>query len=141
MNELKAKDKEIDKLRSEVSQLKTGDIMSGAVDLGGVTLVAVTVEGVEPAELRAMSDKVKEDPDAVAVICGVNGQSANFACGCGKNAVARGIKAGDLIKNITKLCGGSGGGKPDSAMGGGKDVLKLDDALATVDDFVAEKLK
>ena len=78
MNELKAKDKEIDKLRSEVSQLKTGDIMSGAVDLGGVTLVAVTVEGVEPAELRAMSDKVKEDPDAVAVICGVNGQSANF---------------------------------------------------------------
>ena len=51
-----------------------------------------------------------------------------------------GIKAGDIIKSVTMVCGGSGGGKPDSAMGGGKDVLKLDDALATVDDFVAEKL-
>ena len=46
----------------------------------------------------------------------------------------------DVIKTVTKVCGGSGGGKPDSAMGGGKDVLKVDDALATVDDFVASKL-
>ena len=53
----------------------------------------------------------------------------------------RGIKAGDLGKSVCAICGGKGGGKPDSAMGGGSDLLKLDDALATVDDFVAEKLK
>ena len=53
----------------------------------------------------------------------------------------RGIKAGDLVKSVCAICGGKGGGKPDSAMGGGSDLLKLDDALATVDDFVAEKLK
>ena len=52
-----------------------------------------------------------------------------------------GIKAGDLVKSVCAICGGKGGGKPDSAMGGGSDLLKLDDALATVDDFVAEKLK
>ena len=55
--------------------------------------------------------------------------------------MAKGIKAGDLVKNVCAICGGKGGGKPDSAMGGGSDLLKLDDALASVDDFVAEKLK
>ena len=133
MNELKAKDKEIDKLRSEVSQLKTGDIMSGAVDLGGVTLVAVTVEGVEPAELRAMSDKVKEDPDAVAVICGVNG--------CGKNAVAKGAHAGNIAKKVAGLAGGSGGGRPDGAMAGTKDVSGVKAAMDAVADIVKEMLK
>ena len=60
---------------------------------------------------------------------------------CGKEAVARGVKAGDLVKTVSAVCGGKGGGKPDSAMGGGTDLLKVDDALAAVDDFVAEKLK
>ena len=55
--------------------------------------------------------------------------------------MAAGVKAGELIKNVTALCGGKGGGKPDSAMGGGSDLLKLDDALASVDDFVAGKVK
>ena len=59
---------------------------------------------------------------------------------CGKDAIARGLKAGDLVKKVTSVCGGSGGGKPDCAMGGGKDLLKLDDALAQVDDFVTQKL-
>ena len=59
---------------------------------------------------------------------------------CGKNAVAKGVRAGDLVKLVCTACGGSGGGKPDSAMGGGKDATKVDDALALVDDFVASKL-
>ena len=59
---------------------------------------------------------------------------------CGKAAVAAGVRAGDIIRSVTAICGGKGGGKPDSAMGGGADTLKLDDALATVDDFVAGKL-
>ena len=54
--------------------------------------------------------------------------------------MSTGVKAGDIIKNVTAICGGKGGGKPDSAMGGGNDLLKLDDALAKVDDLVAEKL-
>ena len=59
---------------------------------------------------------------------------------CGKEAVAAGIKAGELVKAVSAVAGGKGGGKPDSAMGGGTDVLKTDNALAIVDDFVAEKL-
>ena len=68
-------------------------------------------------------------------------QKLTFLAVCGKDAVAKGIKAGDIVRHVCSICGGSGGGKPDSAMGGGKDVLKLDDALAQVDDFVAAKLK
>ena len=70
----------------------------------------------------------------------VNDDKITFLAVCGKDAVAKGIKAGDLVKQVCTICGGSGGGKPDSAMGGGKDALKLDDALASVDDFVASKL-
>ena len=63
-----------------------------------------------------------------------------FVAACGKEAVGLGVKAGDIIKQVSAIAGGSGGGKPDSAMGGGSDVVKLDDALAAVDNFVAEKL-
>ena len=54
--------------------------------------------------------------------------------------MARGVKAGDLVRTVSAVCGGKGGGKLDSAMGGGTDLLKVDDALATVDDFVSAKL-
>jgi alanyl-tRNA synthetase len=76
-----------------------------------------------------------------AVLATVSGEKITFLAVCGKDAVKAGVKAGDLVKQVCTVCGGSGGGKPDSAMGGGKDVLKLDDALATVDDFVASKIQ
>ena len=76
----------------------------------------------------------------VAVLASTNEDKITFLAVCGKEAVAQGVKAGDLVKSVCAICGGKGGGKPDSAMGGGKDMLKLDDALASVDDFVAVKL-
>ena len=63
-----------------------------------------------------------------------------FLAVCGQDAIAKGVKAGDLIKHVTAICGGKGGGKPDSAMGGGTDVSKLEEALSSVSGFVAEKL-
>ena len=75
----------------------------------------------------------------VAVIASINGEKITFLAVCGKEAVARGIKAGDLVRHVSAICGGNGGGMPDSAMGGGSDLLKVDDALASVDDFVSEK--
>ena len=143
MADLKAKEKEIEQLRSEVSQLKTGDIMSNAVEIGGVKLVALTVEGVNPGELRAMGDKVKENENAVAVICGISADKtgANFACACGKQAVALGAHAGNIAKAVSKLAGGSGGGRPDSAMAGTKDVSGVKAAMDSVADIVKDMLK
>ena len=139
--DLKAKEKEIEQLRAELSQLKTGDLMSNAVEVKGVTLIATTVEGVNPGDLRSMCDKVKENDNAVAVICGVNGASANFACACGKDAVAKGAHAGNIVKAVSKLAGGSGGGRPDSAMAGTKDVSNIKAAMDAVVSIVEEMIK
>ena len=97
--------------------------------------------GMDANGLRQMGDFLRDkEPNVVGVLASVNGEKITFLAVCGKEAVKRGIKAGDLVKNVCAICGGKGGGKPDSAMGGGTDKLKLDDALASVDDFVAAKL-
>ena len=90
---------------------------------------------------RQLGDFLRDkDPDTVAVLATATESKVTFVAVCGKNAVARGIRAGDLVRAVSAVTGGKGGGKPDSAMGGGSEVLKIDDALAIVDDFVAEKL-
>ena len=61
----------------------------------------------------------------VAVVAGVNGEKANIVAVCGKEAIARGVKAGDVVREIAKLAGGGGGGRPDSAMAGCKNVDKI----------------
>ena len=93
-------------------------------------------------ELRMLGDFLKDrDDKIVAVLATVRDDKISLLAVCGKEAVAKGIKAGDIIKNVSKICGGSGGGKPDSAMGGGKDPLMLDNALAVVDNYVSEHVK
>jgi len=88
-----------------------------------------------------MGDALRDkDGAVVAVISAVNGEKITFQCVCGKDAVAKGIRAGDIIKHITAIAGGKGGGKPDSAMGGGNDVSKLKEALSAVEGFVESKL-
>ncbi|HCG66820.1 MAG TPA: hypothetical protein DEW37_09455, partial [Oscillibacter sp.] len=76
----------------------------------------------------------------VGVLASVNEGKVTLLAVCGKEAVASGVKAGDIIKAIAPICGGKGGGKPDSAMGGGTEVSKVDDALAAVDDLILSKL-
>ena len=99
-----------------------------------------TFENREQIEISKYYERLPK-PTIVAVLGTVNGEKVTLLAVCGKNAVASGIKAGDIIRNIAPIVGGKGGGKPDSAMGGGTNALKLDDALAAVDDFVAEHLK
>ena len=89
-----------------------------------------------------MGDDIKAKGDnVVALIAGVNGDKANLVAVCGKNAIAKGVKAGDLVKQVAALAGGGGGGRPDSAMAGAKDVSKLDDALARVEEIVNGLIK
>ena len=110
--------------------------------MAGLKVLTVHRDGMDANALRQMGDFLRDKaPDVVAVLSSVNGGKITFLAVCGPEAVKRGIKAGELVKSVCAVCGGKGGGKPDSAMGGGSDLLKLDDALASVDDFVAEKLK
>ena len=139
---------EIRELRHAVESFKTreavgeaSNFLMGAREVGGLKVLTATLNDAEAERLRKMGDFLRDkDQRVVAVLSAVKDGKITFLCVCGKEAVAKGIKAGDIIKKVTSLCGGKGGGKPDSAMGGGSDVLKLDNALATVDDFVHEKL-
>ena len=156
---LKTKPAELgDKIQSQVEEIKNlkraiesfkaketaGEIdrfLFGAHNICGLHVLTATVPEADAAKLRQMGDLLRDkDSAAVAVLATVNDGKITFLAACGKDAVAKGIKAGDLVKLVCTTCGGSGGGKPDSAMGGGKDITKVDNALAMVDDFVTAKL-
>ena len=129
----------IDKLKDQLMSGQTERMLYGAKDIKGLKVITITNGPVNAADIRKMGDQLRDRyPNIVAVLAATAENKATMLAVCGKNAVARGVKAGDLIKSITKICEGTGGGKPDSAMGGCKNLLKLDDAMAAVDDFVNE---
>lgn len=142
--EVKAKDRELAELRSEISALKAGSLMDSARQVGGVRLITAEVEVSNPGELRSMCDTARDNgADIVAVFAGVNKEKGtlNFACACGADAIKLGAHAGNIVRETAKIAGGSGGGKPDSAMAGAKDASKADKALAAVDSIVSAMLK
>ena len=129
----------IDKLKDQLMSGQAERMLYGAKDIKGLKVITITNGPVNAADVRKMGDQLRDRyPNIVAVLAATAENKATMLAVCGKNAVARGVKAGDLIKSITKICEGTGGGKPDSAMGGCKNLLKLDDAMAAVDDFVNE---
>ena len=141
LNEMRELRQTVEKFKAREAAGEVDRIFFGAHEVGGLRVITATIPDADGAKLRQMGDTVRGKADnVVAVIASVNDGKITFLASCGKEAVARGVKAGDIIRKVTAICGGKGGGKPDSAMGGGTDVLKVDDALATVDDLVAETL-
>ncbi len=139
--ELKQMHQLVEKYKAKEAAGEAERILFGAHEVGGLKVITATIPDADGNKLRTMGDGLRDKAaNVVAVLACVNGEKITFVASCGKDAVAKGIKAGDLIRHVTALCGGKGGGKPDTAMGGGSDILKLDDALASVDNFVAEKL-
>ena len=148
MEKLQAQAEEMKELKRTIDTFKAkeaaGEVdrfLFGAHTIGEVKVLTAMIPGADAGKLRQMGDMLRDkEPNVVAVLASINGEKLTFLAVCGKNAIAKGVKAGDLVKLVCTACGGSGGGKPDSAMGGGKDVTKADNALALVDDFVASKL-
>ena len=141
MLEVKTLHQMVEKFKAKESAGEAERFLFGARQVGELKVLTATIADADANKLRQMGDMLRDKaPNVVAVLATVNGEKITFLAVCGKEAVAKGIKAGEIIKNVTAICGGKGGGKPDSAMGGGTDILKLDDALASIDDFVAGKL-
>ena len=141
MLEVKTLHQMVEKFKAKESAGEADRFLFGARQVGELKVLTATIADADANKLRQMGDMLRDKaPNVVAVLATVNGEKITFLAVCGKEAVAKGIKAGEIIKNVTAICGGKGGGKPDSAMGGGTDILKLDDALASIDDFVAGKL-
>ena len=138
--ELKEARRVIEQYKAKESVGGAEDILRSAKILGGVHVAVRKLTQGDPGALRMLGDVLRDkDPDIVAVLALV-GEKVTFQAVCGKNAVAKGLRAGDIIKAIVPICGGRGGGKPDSAMGGGTDLGKVDQALAAVETFVAGKV-
>ncbi len=132
----------IEKLKAKEFVSETDQFLMSAKAVKGLKVVSMSRSGMTADDMRKMGDFLRDkEPKVAALLAGVNEEKITFLAVCGKEAVAKGVKAGDIIKTIAPICGGKGGGKPDSAMGGGSDLLKLDDALAALDDFVNERAK
>ena len=141
VEEIKNLKKAIESFKAKETAGEADRFLFGAHNIGSLHVLTANVPDADAGKLRQMGDTLRDkDPNVVAVLSAVNGEKITFLAVCGKEAVAKGIKAGDLVKLVCTTCGGSGGGKPDSAMGGGKDINKIDDALAQVDDFVSAKV-
>ena len=141
MNDVKQLNQLVERFKAREAVSEAERFLFAAHDVGGLKVLTATVPEADADRLRKMGDFLRDkDASVAAVLAAVNGDKITFLAVCGKDAVAKGVKAGDIIKAITPICGGKGGGKPDSAMGGGSDVVKLDNALAAVDDFVSQKL-
>ena len=141
MQEMKQLRSALEKFKAQASLGEATQFLMAAKELGGLKVLTANRSGLDANEMRRMGDFLRDkEPGVVGVLASVNGEKVSLLAVCGKEAVAKGIKAGDIIKAIAPIVGGRGGGKPDSAMGGGTELLKIDDALAAVDDFVAGKL-
>ena len=140
MEEIKQLKKEIEQYKAKEAAGAVDQMLASAAQVGSVKVLTVKLPDADAGKLRQMGDVLRDkDASVVAVLASANGDKVTFLAVCGKDAVKAGVKAGDIVKHVCTVCGGSGGGKPDSAMGGGKDVSKMDEALNSVKDFVSAK--
>ncbi len=140
--ELKEANKQLEIAKAKLASSQIDGLFQNAVKVDGVRIVTVYLNGTTPDTLRSMMDKLRDkEPNAVGALIGTDGSKTTLAVGVGKNALARGLKAGALVKQIAAIAGGNGGGKPDFAMAGIRDTSKIDDALNAVEGIVKENLE
>ena len=135
-------EKQIDGFKEKMAAAKASNIMAGIKHIGDINLLTAQVDGMGADEMKSMADKVKaEVPNSVAVMGALTDGKITFVAMASKDAVKMGVHCGNIIKEITAIAGGRGGGKPDMAQGGGADANKIDDALARVDEIVEAQTK
>jgi alanyl-tRNA synthetase len=141
-SEIAAMKKEIESLNSKIAASKLESIMADAISVGTVRLVVSNLGNMQADAARSLADEIKARyADVVAVFAIAADGKLNFLAVAGKDAVAAGAHAGKLVGAVAAVTGGKGGGRPDNAMAGGRDVAKIADALASVKDTLASALK
>ena len=141
--ELKEKDKEIERLNNRLTNAWVKDLLKNAKDVQGIKVIGAAFTGANADMLRNLCDQFKGDGlDLVAVVAGIQEEkgTVSFACACTKGAMAKGAHAGNIVREVAKIAGGSGGGRPDRAMAGGKDITKVDEALNALNDILEAQL-
>ena len=140
MAEMKTLRSGMEKLQDKLLVGDADRLLLAAKDVSGLRVITAQRDDLAANDLRKMGDFLRDrEPKTVAVLASCAGEKVTFAAVCGKEAVAAGVKAGDLVRAVSAVADGKGGGKPDSAMGGGTNSAKTADALAVVEGFVSEK--
>ena len=138
--ELRDTQKQLEKAEAKIASSKIDGLLNKAQEIGGLRVVSGELDGAAD-ELRKTADTIKnQNEDVIAVLAAVNDGKLTFCVSCGKSAVAKGAHAGNLVREIAKIAGGNGGGKPDLAMAGGKDVSKVKEALGAVENAVRAQI-
>ncbi|RLJ16157.1 alanine--tRNA ligase [bacterium endosymbiont of Escarpia laminata] len=132
-------EKELEQLKAKLASAAGSDLASGAIEVGGVKVLAAKLEGADPKSLRDTMDQLKNKlGSAVIVLATVSGEKVSLVAGITKDLTGK-MKAGDLIRMVAEQVGGKGGGRPDMAQAGGNNPEALPDALAQVEKWVREK--
>ena len=140
--ELKEKDRQISILESKLAASKVSEMMVSAVDVDNVRVIAKVLKQTELSVARTICDTIKSEfEDIVLVFAVIANEKLTFISACGKDAIQKGCHAGNIVREVAKIAGGNGGGKPDSAMAGGKDISKADTAIASVIEIVSNLKK
>ena len=135
--EIKELKRELDSANSQIANAKAEALFAGLKTVGKFRLLAAKVE-MRPDQARGLCDTVKDKySDGVAVFAAVSDGKLNFAVAAGAEAVKAGAHAGNILREVAAICGGKGGGRPDSAMGGGRDIDKIPEALAKAEEILA----
>ena len=139
--ELREKNAEVDRLNQKLANSQLADVFADAAVVSGIKLVSLMLSDVKPDVLRKMGDQIRDkEPDVIALLASVSGESGNFYCVCSKSAIEKGAHAGKIIQRVAAVTGGKGGGRPDSAMGGIGKTYMVDEALQSLNSLAEEML-
>ena len=139
--ELKEARQSVERMKEKILHSDVDRFLYASKNIGGIKVITTTRTDLDAGDLRKLGDFLRDkDPDTVAVLATATESKVTFVAVCGKNAVAKGIRAGDLVRAVSAVTGGKGGGKPDFAMAGLKDETKIDEALAAVGAIVKKAL-
>ncbi len=133
-------EKELEQLKSKIASSQGGELISQAVEIDGIKVLAACLEGADAKTLRNTVDQLKSKLDSAAVVLGaVSNGKVMLTAGVSKGLTSR-LSAGELVNHVAQQVGGKGGGRPDMAQAGGSDPAALDGALKSVEGWVKEKL-
>ncbi|MBQ9328411.1 MAG: alanine--tRNA ligase [Solobacterium sp.] len=131
--------REVEKTKQQALAQSANSQLENAEQINGLSVLFVTQNGMEPGGMKAYAEQLRNKlTDGLVFVSNVNDGKVTFVCAASKAAIEKGLKAGDLVKAAAQLTGGNGGGRPDMAQAGGKDVSALDQAIAEVRKRISE---
>jgi alanyl-tRNA synthetase len=142
VSELRVAHKEVEILKNKLAKGAVDEILATAVEINNIKVIKYKLSGLDMDSLRKLGDQLKDKlGTGIVVLATEKDNKGNFIAMATEDAVKKGIHAGNMIRQVAKIAGGGGGGKPTMAQAGAKDVSKIDEALEQVMNFVKEQVK